>query len=155
RGCGLSGPIRSAGQGARGMAPVPAYRYPGGVAGYGRSARAIGAPEMTAAWSDSMVGRGRAVGRGTLRSSLDSTSGEYAAAAEAMTAKLAEVEAEYAKNIAGGGPNKMARHRKRGKMTARERIELLIDEDSPFLELAPLAAWGSEFHVGASVVAGI
>ncbi|MBF6149931.1 MULTISPECIES: acyl-CoA carboxylase subunit beta [Nocardia] len=91
----------------------------------------------------------------TLRTAIDPNSADYRAAADAMTEKLAEVEAEYAKNIAGGGPDKMARHRKRGKLTARERIELLIDEDSPFLELAPLAAWGSEFHVGASVIAGI
>ncbi|MGA6203256.1 acyl-CoA carboxylase subunit beta [Nocardia testacea] len=91
----------------------------------------------------------------TLRSTLDTTSGEYTAAAAAMTAKLAEVEAEFEKVIAGGGPEKLARHRKRGKLTARERIELLIDEDSPFLELCPLAAWGSEFQVGASTVAGI
>lgn len=91
----------------------------------------------------------------TLRTAIDPNSADYRAAADAMTEKLAEVEDEYAKNIAGGGPDKMARHRKRGKLTARERIELLIDEDSPFLELAPLAAWGSEFHVGASVIAGI
>ncbi|MGW1739831.1 acyl-CoA carboxylase subunit beta [Nocardia sp. NPDC001965] len=91
----------------------------------------------------------------TLRSTLDTAGGDYTAAAEAMTAKLAEVEAEFAKVIAGGGPEKLARHRKRGKLTARERIELLIDEDSPFLELCPLAAWGSEFQVGASTVAGI
>jgi acetyl-CoA carboxylase carboxyltransferase component len=90
-----------------------------------------------------------------LSTALDPASADYRAAAEAMTAKLAEVGAEYAKNIAGGGPDKMARHRQRGKLTARERIELLIDEDSPFLELAPLAAWGSEFQVGASVIAGI
>ncbi|MEV3962489.1 carboxyl transferase domain-containing protein [Nocardia sp. NPDC050193] len=91
----------------------------------------------------------------TLRSTLDTTSGDYTAAAAAMTAKLAEVEAEFEKVIAGGGPEKLARHRTRGKLTARERIELLIDEDSPFLELCPLAAWGSEFQVGASTVAGI
>lgn len=91
----------------------------------------------------------------TLRSTLDTTSAAYTAAAAAMTAKLAEVEAEFEKVIAGGGPEKLARHRKRGKLTARERIELLIDEDSPFLELCPLAAWGSEFQVGASTVAGI
>ncbi|WP_328389063.1 acyl-CoA carboxylase subunit beta [Nocardia sp. NBC_00416] len=91
----------------------------------------------------------------TLRSTLDTTADGYTAAAEAMTAKLAEVEAEFEKVIAGGGPEKLARHRKRGKLTARERIELLIDEDSPFLELCPLAAWGSEFQVGASTVAGI
>ncbi|GGL27818.1 acyl-CoA carboxylase subunit beta [Nocardia jinanensis] len=91
----------------------------------------------------------------TLRSTLDTGTGDYTAAAAAMTAKLAEVEAEFGKVIAGGGPDKLARHRKRGKLTARERIELLIDEDSPFLELCPLAAWGSEFQVGASTVAGI
>ncbi|MGK8520962.1 acyl-CoA carboxylase subunit beta [Nocardia asteroides] len=90
-----------------------------------------------------------------LRSTLDTAAPEYEAAADAMTAKLAEVEAEFAKAIAGGGPDKLARHRKRGKLTARERIELLVDEDSPFLELCPLAGWGSEFHVGGSTVAGI
>ncbi|WP_280308046.1 acyl-CoA carboxylase subunit beta [Nocardia abscessus] len=90
-----------------------------------------------------------------LRSTLDTAAPEYEAAAEAMTAKLAEVEAEFAKAIAGGGPDKLARHRKRGKLTARERIELLVDEDSPFLELCPLAGWGSEFHVGGSTIAGI
>lgn len=91
----------------------------------------------------------------TLRSTLDTGSPEYLAAAEAMTAKLAELDTEFAKVVAGGGPEKLARHRKRGKLTARERIELLIDEDSPFLELCPLAAWGSEFQVGASTVTGI
>ncbi|MBJ8346527.1 acyl-CoA carboxylase subunit beta [Antrihabitans sp. YC2-6] len=90
-----------------------------------------------------------------LRTTLDPNSADYAAAAEAMTAKLAEVETELAKAIAGGGPDKVARHRKRGKLTARERIELLIDEDSPFLELCPLAAYGSQFQVGASNIAGI
>jgi acyl-CoA carboxylase subunit beta len=91
----------------------------------------------------------------TLRTTLDTGSPEYQAAAEAMTTKLTEVEAEFAKAIAGGGPEKLARHRKRGKLTARERIELLLDEDSPFLELCALAGWGSEFHVGASTIAGI
>jgi acetyl-CoA carboxylase carboxyltransferase component len=47
------------------------------------------------------------------------------------------------------------RHRARGKLLARERVELLIDADSPFLELSPLAGWGSDFPVGASVVTGI
>ena len=37
----------------------------------------------------------------------------------------------------------------------RERIELLIDPDSPFLELSPLAGWGTDFPVGGSVVTGI
>ena len=38
---------------------------------------------------------------------------------------------------------------------ARERIELLVDRDAPFLELSPVAAWGTDYPVGASVVTGI
>jgi acyl-CoA carboxylase subunit beta len=91
----------------------------------------------------------------TLKTTLDTGSREYVQAAEAMTAKLAEVDSACAQALAGGGPAKLQRHRERGKLTARERIELLIDEDSPFLELCPLAAWGSDFQVGASVVTGI
>ncbi|MFI6519215.1 acyl-CoA carboxylase subunit beta [Spirillospora sp. NPDC050679] len=72
-----------------------------------------------------------------------------------MLAKLADLDAEHAKALAGGGEKYVARHRKRGKLLARERIELLLDPDSPFLELSPLAAWGSDFPVGASVVTGI
>ena len=53
------------------------------------------------------------------------------------------------------GRRHVARHRTRGKLLPRERIELLLDPDSPFLELSPLAAWGSDFAVGASVVTGI
>lgn len=90
-----------------------------------------------------------------LRSHLDTASPGYAEAAAAMTAKIAEIDAEHAKALAGGGPKYVDRHHARGKFTARERIELLVDPDSPFLELSPLAAWGSEFQVGASVVAGI
>ncbi|MEV6153652.1 carboxyl transferase domain-containing protein [Nonomuraea sp. NPDC052129] len=72
-----------------------------------------------------------------------------------MLGKLEELDAEQAKAVAGGGDKYVERHRKRGKLLARERIELLIDPDSPFLELSPLAAWGSEFPVGASMVTGI
>ena len=42
---------------------------------------------------------------------------------------------------AGGPPRAVEKHRARGKMTARERIERLIDPHTPFLELSPLAAW--------------
>jgi acyl-CoA carboxylase subunit beta len=91
----------------------------------------------------------------TLKTALDTKAPAYTQAAEAMTAKLAEVSAANAQALAGGGPAKLQRHRQRGKLTARERIELLIDEDSPFLELCPLAAWGSDFQVGASLVTGI
>src|SRR5690606_17827621 len=134
----------------RGRAPVPRHpparhrrrhqRDPAGSRG-----QAPGLPGLI----------GRVAGMTVLRSVLDTAAPEYRAAAESMIAKLTEVEAEFVKAVEGGGPDKLARHRTRGKLTARERIELLIDEDAPFLELFPLAAWGSEFHVGASVVAGI
>jgi len=74
---------------------------------------------------------------------------------EAMLAKLAELDAEHAKAAAGGGEKYAARHHERGKLLPRERIELLVDEGSAFLELSPLAGWGSDFTVGASVVSGI
>jgi acetyl-CoA carboxylase carboxyltransferase component len=91
----------------------------------------------------------------TLASIVDASSDDYAANRDSMLAKLAELEAEHAKAIAGGGEKYVERHRKRGKLLARERIELLIDPDSPFLELSPLAAYGSDYKVGASVVTGI
>jgi len=74
---------------------------------------------------------------------------------EAMLEKLAALEAEHAKAVAGGGEKYVDRHRRRGKLLARERIELLVDEGSAFLELSPLAGWGSDYKVGASVVTGI
>ena len=74
---------------------------------------------------------------------------------DALLDQLAEVEAQQALAVAGGGERYVERHRRRGKLLVRERIELLIDEDSAFLELSPLAAWGSEFPVGASVVTGV
>ncbi|MEU4515664.1 carboxyl transferase domain-containing protein [Nonomuraea wenchangensis] len=72
-----------------------------------------------------------------------------------MLAKLRELDAEHARAVAGGGEKYVERHRRRGKLLARERVELLVDADSPFLELSPLAAWGSDYPVGASVVTGI
>ncbi|MFB7469599.1 acyl-CoA carboxylase subunit beta [Kitasatospora sp. NPDC056184] len=86
---------------------------------------------------------------------LDPGGAEYTAHREAMLAKLADLDTEHAKALAGGGPGYVERHRGRGKLLARERIELLVDEDSPFLELSPLAAWGSEYPVGAALVTGI
>ncbi len=74
---------------------------------------------------------------------------------EAMLEKLADLGAEHAKAVGGGGPKYVDRHHDRGKLMPRERIELLVDEGSAFLELSPLAGWGSDFAVGASVVTGI
>jgi acetyl-CoA carboxylase carboxyltransferase component len=91
----------------------------------------------------------------TLASALDTGSAEYNAAAGAMSSRLAELDIEHSKALGGGGEKYVRRHHGRGKLLARERIELLIDPDSPFLELSPLAAWGTEFPVGAGVVTGI
>lgn len=90
-----------------------------------------------------------------LKSTIDPKAPTFVEAAEAMTAKLTEIDGELAKALAGGGPKYVDRHHARGKLTARERIELLVDPDSPFLELCPLAAYGSDFQVGASLVTGI
>jgi len=90
-----------------------------------------------------------------LASALDTHSGQYAGRRAAMLAKLDELAAEHAKALAGGGPKYVKRHRDRGKLTVRERIELLIDPDSPFLELSALAGYGTGFPVGGSGVNGI
>jgi len=74
---------------------------------------------------------------------------------EAMLEKLADLDAEHAKAVAGGGQKYVDRHHARGKLLPRERIELLVDPGSAFLELSPLAGWGSDFAVGASLVTGI
>lgn len=90
-----------------------------------------------------------------IRSTLDTAGEAYQANREGLLGKLDDLQAELDKALAGGGEKYVARHRKRGKMIARERIEMLVDEDSAFLELCPLAAYGSDFTVGASVVTGI
>ncbi|MFJ8443965.1 acyl-CoA carboxylase subunit beta [Kitasatospora griseola] len=90
-----------------------------------------------------------------LSTRLDTGGSGYTANRTAMLEKLAALDVEHAKALAGGGPKYVERHRSRGKLLARERIELLIDPDSAFLELSPLAAWGSDYPVGASLVTGI
>ncbi len=90
-----------------------------------------------------------------LMSTLDSTDPTALANRAGLERLLAEHEEALAQVRAGGGARYLERHRQRGKLTARERIELLLDSGSPFLELSPLAAWGTPFHVGASIVTGI
>ena len=80
----------------------------------------------------------------------------------AMLEALADIDGLLAAVIAGGGsgdPEKnaktVARHRGRGKLLPRERINLLLDRGSPFLELSPLAGWGTDDPLGGGVVTGI
>jgi acetyl-CoA carboxylase carboxyltransferase component len=86
---------------------------------------------------------------------LDVRGAEYRANREALLAQLAAHDVELAKAVAGGGAQYVERHRTRGKLLARERVEAMLDPASPFLELSPLAAWGSSFPVGAGIVTGI
>lgn len=86
---------------------------------------------------------------------LDRQSDEYQTNRTAMVAKVAELEDLLAKARLGGGSNYVDRHHQRGKLLARERIELLLDRGSHFLELSTLAAWGTEKPLGANAVTGI
>jgi acetyl-CoA carboxylase carboxyltransferase component len=61
--------------------------------------------------------------------------------AERMEALVAELRERTALVARGGGERAVERHRTRGKLTARERIDLLVDPATAFLELSPLAAW--------------
>lgn len=92
---------------------------------------------------------------GTLTSLLDTSSETYRAHRAAQLALLDQLDEQLGLAVAGGGERYQQRHRARGKLTARERVELLLDPDSPFLELSPLAAWGTGFTVGAGEVTGI
>ena len=90
-----------------------------------------------------------------LTSHLDLSDVAHRANRAAQLALIDQLNAQLELAIAGGGERYQQRHRQRGKLLARERIELLLDPDSPFLELSTLAAWGTPFTVGASVVTGI
>lgn len=90
-----------------------------------------------------------------LRTDIDKGAEKYRRNYAANAALVDKLGHELELSRAGGGTSKIARHRERDKLLIRERIELLIDRDTPFLELSPLMAWGTEFVNGASVVNGI
>src|SRR5215510_12290764 len=80
-----------------------------------------------------------------IRTNANLRSDAYRANRAAFLEQIAYLDEQLALARAGGGPKYVERHRQRGKLMARERIELLLDRDSPFLEIAPLVAWGTEF----------
>src|SRR4029079_5204585 len=90
-----------------------------------------------------------------LRSNLDTRSETYRTNREGFLEQIAYLDEQLALARAGGGEKYVQRHLQRGKLMARERIELLLDRDSPFLEVAPLCAWGTDFGLGGSVISGI
>ena len=95
-----------------------------------------------------------------LRSRLDPAAAETRANHDALAALVADLRARQATVAgrgAGGDERSIARHRERGKLPVRERIERLLDPGSAFLELSPLAATGlyDDDAPGAGIVTGI
>src|SRR5882762_1171759 len=92
-----------------------------------------------------------------LPSRVRTDSPDFTANHDKMTALVAQLRERIAKAREGGGPRYLQRHREQGKLPARERIDRLLDEGSPFLELSPLAAWEMYDNdaPGAGIVTGI
>ena len=90
-----------------------------------------------------------------LKSSLDKTSDTFSANKEMMLEKINELQQLLDQAELGGGQHHLDRLAARGKLPVRERIKNLLDQDTPFLEISPFAAWGTSFTVGGGCVAGI
>jgi 3-methylcrotonyl-CoA carboxylase beta subunit len=92
-----------------------------------------------------------------LHSEIDRASEGYAQNAETMRRLVADLRDKLQIVRGGGGETARARHTARGKMLARDRVDLLVDPGTAFLELSPLAAYGlygGDVH-SASIVTGI
>jgi len=93
----------------------------------------------------------------TLKTKIDVTSAEFKKNTDTFLALLKEVKT--LQNIATKGGNELSinKHKERGKLLARERINLLLDRNTPFLELSPLAAHGlyDNGFPSAGIVTGI
>ena len=92
-----------------------------------------------------------------INSKINTTSSAYQENFEKMIGKWKEVEAAYQQSLFQGSEKSIAKARKREKLLARERIELLLDPDSFFLEVCALSGHGVKggFGTGGTVVAGI
>jgi len=87
---------------------------------------------------------------------IDARSPEFRANHEANTAAVAKLRAALTEATVGGGEKYTSRHKAAGKLLPRERIELLLDRDSYFLELCPLAGKDVPGHTpGAAFIGGI
>jgi acetyl-CoA carboxylase carboxyltransferase component len=90
---------------------------------------------------------------GVLSSQVERESDVFAERRGRMEALVAELRERTAGVARGGGEKAIERHRSRGKLTARERVDRLLDPGSAFLELGALAAW--ELYDGQAPSAGI
>ena len=89
----------------------------------------------------------------TLESKLNARSADFQANAAAMRALVDDLHVQLAKAAAGGGEVSRARHTARGKLLPRDRVQMLLDPGTPFLEVAPLAALG--MYKGEAPCAGL
>ena len=92
-----------------------------------------------------------------LQSQLNPRSADFQANAAAMRALVDDLRLHLEKVALGGGETARARHTARGKLLPRERVHMLLDPGTPFLELAPMAAlnlYGNDAP-GAGLIAGI
>ncbi|MBV2217793.1 MAG: methylcrotonoyl-CoA carboxylase, partial [Diaphorobacter sp.] len=92
-----------------------------------------------------------------LESQLNPRSADFQANAAAMRAVVEDLRAQIERVSQGGGEAARAKHVARGKLLPRERVEMLLDPGTPFLEIAPLAAlnmYGNDAP-GAGLIAGI
>jgi acetyl-CoA carboxylase carboxyltransferase component len=92
-----------------------------------------------------------------LTSQVERESDVFARRRERMSGLVDELRERTALVARGGGEKSVERHRSRGKLPARERIDLVIDPDTAFLELSALAAWGvyEDQAPSAGIVTGI
>ena len=92
-----------------------------------------------------------------IASKLTPRSEDFKANAAAMRALVDDLNAKLAAVVQGGGEAARAKHLARGKLLPRERVEMLLDPDTPFLEVAPLAAFDMYGNAapGAGLIAGI
>ncbi|HZS04967.1 MAG TPA: carboxyl transferase domain-containing protein [Blastocatellia bacterium] len=91
-----------------------------------------------------------------IKSLVDHQSESYQSNYAANQGGVERLRAELKKSTLGGGEQYVKRHLARGKLLPRERVEMLLDEGSYFLEIAPLAGYGIENEfVGVGVVGGV
>jgi acetyl-CoA carboxylase carboxyltransferase component len=91
-----------------------------------------------------------------LRSRVDRNSSSYQSNYATAKAAAERLTAELAATTRGGGEKYVKRHLQRGKLLPRDRVEMLLDEGSYFLEIAPLAGIGMENESpGAGLIGGI
>lgn len=104
-------------------------------------------------------GKYKHINHGTLmqiiRSRLDTRSEEYQRNREEMLEELEYIQTLHVEAAQGGGEEAMERLKQRNKLPLRKRISLVLDRDSPFFEVSPLAAYNSGVKIGSGFIVGI